>query len=137
MRGIRNKKLGKAVSGTGCLKIFKKRERGVEGWIPSPPPVLPGLTSINLFSAFFYYSKPQFPGWCSLRRTRKRSNVLYMVIILDGNSGIGAHVGNNLCYSICFRHFIRSKAVTNRIFFPRKDIFSFMRAQHVLSYHLI
>ena len=30
-----------------------------------------------------------------------------IVIILDGNSGIGAHVRRNLCYLICLRHFIR------------------------------
>ena len=32
---------------------------------------------------------------------------------------------------------IGSSAVTNRIFFLRKDLFSFMRAQYVLGYHLI
>ena len=34
-----------------------------------------------------------------------------MVLKLDGNSEIGAHV----CYLICLRHLIRSKAVTIRI----------------------
>ena len=28
-------------------------------------------------------------------------NVLYTVLILDGNSGIGAHVSSNICYLIC------------------------------------
>ena len=35
------------------------------------------------------------------------------------------------------KHLIRSSAVSNRILFLRKHIFSFARAQHVLSYHLI
>ena len=55
-----------------------------------------------------------------------------MVLMLDGNSEIGAHVKKNLCYLICLRHL--NRIVTNRIFILRKDIFSF---QHVLSYHLI
>ena len=60
-----------------------------------------------------------------------------MVLIIDGNSEIGTHVRNNLCYLNCLRHLLRWRAVTNRIFFLRKDLFSFMHAQHVLSYHLI
>ena len=36
-----------------------------------------------------------------------------MVLNLDGNSEIGAHVRSNVCYLICLRHVIRSKAVTN------------------------
>ena len=39
-----------------------------------------------------------------------------MVRILNGNSDIGAHV----CYLICFRHLIWSRAVTNWIFFSLK-----------------
>ena len=57
-----------------------------------------------------------------------------MVLILVGNSEIGAHVlWSKLCYLICLRHLIRSRAIANRIFFLRKD---FMRAHHVMSYHL-
>ena len=37
---------------------------------------------------------------------------------------------------IFLRHLIRSREVTNRIFFG-KDLFFFMLAQHNLSYHLI
>ena len=37
-----------------------------------------------------------------------------MVIVLDGNSEIGEHV--NLCYLICLRHLIISRAVKNCIF---------------------
>ena len=40
---------------------------------------------------------------------------LIMVIILDGNSDIGAHVRTNLCYLISSRHFIRS--MQSQIFF--------------------
>ena len=54
-----------------------------------------------------------------------------MVLILDGNSEIGAHVGWNICYLIWLRHLIRSRAVRNRIFFLKKDQFP------ELSYHLI
>jgi len=60
-----------------------------------------------------------------------------MVRILDGNSDhvANAHVRSNLCYLISLRHLIRSRAGTNRILFIRTDLFSFMRAQHVLSYY--
>ena len=61
----------------------------------------------------------------------------HMVLVLDGNSEISAHVWSNLCYLTCSRHLVRSRAVTNRIFFLRKGLFSFMRAQHDLRYHLI
>ena len=37
-------------------------------------------------------------------------------LIFDGNSEIGAHVRSILCYLICSRHLIRSRAVTNRNF---------------------
>ena len=43
-----------------------------------------------------------------------------MVLISDGNSEIGVHVRSNLCYLICSRDLLRQRAVTNRIFFPRK-----------------
>ena len=42
-----------------------------------------------------------------------------------------------ICYLSCFKHLFRSRAVTNLIFFFKNGIFSFMPAQHVLSYHLI
>ena len=41
-----------------------------------------------------------------------------MVLILNGNLEIGAHVRSNLCILICSRKMIRSREVTNRIFFP-------------------
>ena len=43
--------------------------------------------------------------------------------ILDGISEIGAHVRSNICYSICLRHLIRSKAATNRIFFKSEKTY--------------
>ena len=59
-----------------------------------------------------------------------------MVLVSDGNSEIGVHVRRNICYLICLRHLIRPRAVTNRIYILRKDLFHFMRVQHVLSYNL-
>ena len=38
-----------------------------------------------------------------------------MVLILDGNSEIGAHIRSTLCYLICLRYSFRWKAVT---YFP-------------------
>ena len=55
-----------------------------------------------------------------------------MVLILDGNSDIGAHVKSNLWYLIGLKHLIRS-----HIFSQQEKLFSFMRAQHVQSYKLI
>ena len=46
-----------------------------------------------------------------------------MVLISDGNSEIGAHVGSNLCYLFCLRHSVRSRAGTNRILNPKMPIF--------------
>ena len=56
-----------------------------------------------------------------------------MVLVLDGNSEIGAHV----CYLICLRHLIQVQEQSKIGFFLLKDLFSLMRAQHVLSTHLI
>ena len=58
-----------------------------------------------------------------------------MVSIFNGDSERDAKVRNNLGYLICLKHSIRSREVTNRIFL-QKDLFSFMRAQHVLSSRL-
>ena len=52
------------------------------------------------------------------------NSVLAMVLKLDGNSEIGAHVRNNVCYYLCLWHLIKSRAVTNRFFFaPKRHIF--------------
>ena len=39
-----------------------------------------------------------------------------MALMLDGNSVIGACVRSNLCYLICLRHLLWSRAVTNWFF---------------------
>ena len=46
-----------------------------------------------------------------------------MVLILDGNSEIGAHGERNFDISTCFRHLIRSRAGIIRIFSPKRPIF--------------
>ena len=47
-----------------------------------------------------------------------------MALMLDGNSEIVANVRNNISFAICLRHSIRSKAVTNCVFFSlRRPIF--------------
>ena len=45
-----------------------------------------------------------------------------MVLILEGNSGIDAHVWSHLCYLICVTHLIRSTAVRNPIFPPKRNM---------------
>ena len=53
------------------------------------------------------------------------TNLWSMVLILDGNFELAAHVRSNLCYLICLRHLIRSKAVKNRIVFLRKKLHAY------------
>ena len=50
-----------------------------------------------------------------------------MVLVFDGNLVLGAHVRSNLCFLICLKQLIKLRVVKNR------NIFSFMRAQHVLN----
>ena len=57
-----------------------------------------------------------------------------MALILDGNSVIGEHARSNLCYLICQRHLIRSRAGNNRTF--RKDLF-LLRAIKLRKYSSI
>ena len=45
-------------------------------------------------------------------------------------------IRSNLWYLICLRHIIRFESSHKVYFFLRKDLFFFMRLQHVLSYHL-
>ena len=49
--------------------------------------------------------------------------VFPMVLILNGNSEMGAHVVSNLRYLIWLKHLIRSRVATNRILFLRKGLF--------------
>ena len=60
--------------------------------------------------------------WALIRQFKKDHEP--MVLILDGISEMGAHVRSNLCYFICLRHEIRSRAVTNLSYFsPKRPIF--------------
>ena len=52
-------------------------------------------------------------------------SIRIMVLILDGNSLRGANIRRNLYYLTCFRHLIRSTAVTNRILLSEKKLFFF------------
>ena len=45
-----------------------------------------------------------------------------MVLMLDDSSKIGAYVRSTFFYLICIRLLIRSRAVTNRIFFSKRPI---------------
>ena len=45
-----------------------------------------------------------------------------MVRIVDGNSDIGAHVRSKLCYLICSRHLVRSRAFI-KLYFVSGNIF--------------
>ena len=58
-----------------------------------------------------------------------------ILLIWDGNSEMVAHVRSNLGYLIWLRCGIRSRLVTNRIFFLWWS--QILRAQHVLNNHLI
>ena len=46
-----------------------------------------------------------------------------IVLILVGNSEIGAHVRSHLCYLISLKHLIRSEKVTNLILFFGNNYF--------------
>ena len=65
----------------------------------------------------------------------KLHKVLSIVIILDGNSEIGAHARSDLGDLICLSHLSRTRAVINLIF--QEDLFSSRHAQRALSYHLM
>ena len=65
------------------------------------------------------------------------SSRFIMVLILDGNSEQGENVKSNLSYMICKRHLIDRAQSQIRFLFSNKKQFSFTRAQHVLSYHLV
>ena len=56
-----------------------------------------------------------------------------MVLILDGNYEIGAPI--SIILSV--KEFVWIENGHKSAFFPRIDLFSFIRAQHGMSYHLI
>ena len=57
-----------------------------------------------------------------------------MVLILDGNLKIGAHVRSNLCYLICLRHLTRSGGVTSHKS-PKRPIL--LDCKHCMSKQLL
>ena len=61
-----------------------------------------------------------------------------MVLILDGNWEIGAHgmIVISVIWSVQGIS-LESRQSKLRFFFLQTDLFSFMRTQHILSYHLI
>jgi len=67
----------------------------------------------NKNTLFFIYTKR--PIHCD----QFSLDVYNMVLILDGNSEMGAHVRSNLCYLISFRHLIRLREYV----FIRKGFF--------------
>ena len=46
-----------------------------------------------------------------------------MMLLLDGNSEIGAHLRSDIVNLICSMHLIRSRAVSNLKFIPEKPFF--------------
>ena len=76
-------------------------------------------TYSTLYSIVFQY----FFRTIILHLFKKLHWTATMVLKLDGKSEIGAHhVRSNLCYLICLRHLIRSRAVTD-LFSPKRSIF--------------
>ena len=64
-------------------------------------------------------------------------NTIYVVVLIsDGNSEKGAHVRSNIrtIWSLEGISYLDREQSQVRYFFLRKALFSFMRAQHTLSY---
>ena len=54
----------------------------------------------------------------------KPETAMTIALILDGSSELGVHVRSNLCWLICLKHLIRSRAVTDRTYiFSEKAYF--------------
>ena len=57
-----------------------------------------------------------------------------MVLLLDGNSEIGAHVRSNLCYLICLRHLIKLRShksdLSEKTYFPLCVRTMFLSSNH-------
>ena len=80
---------------------------------------------VFLSDNFFHYIFMTFLrinlDWRVLASVRKRNRFLWRLfwtifqagLVLDGNSGIGAHVWSDLGYWTCFRHLYRSTIVAN------------------------
>ena len=54
---------------------------------------------------------------------RENKGVIGMVLILGGNSEIGAHAQSDIGQLICLRYLFRPTAVSNLKLFPQKKIF--------------
>ena len=74
-----------------------------------------GFYKINGYLSFFLWSSGES-----------------MVLLLKGYSEIGAHLCIEIGILICSRHLFRRREVESQ-----KVLFSFTRAQHILSYHKI
>ena len=95
------------------------------------------ITTHYMSNCHFPGKKKQFLIRTTTMAYSKYSKVNLMELKIDSNQEISAYAWSNLCYLTCLRHLIGSRAGTNRTFFLRKDLILFMRAQHVLSYHLV
>ena len=69
-----------------------------------------------------------------LARARERG--LIIVFIIDVNSEIGCAPMKQSFFDM-FKVFDKIESNYKSFFFVQKDLFSFMSAQHVLTYHLI
>ena len=71
----------------------------------------------NYFHSFFFCTVSKSISHRGLYRLAYWF-ITCMALILDGNSEIDAQVRSNLWFfKICFKHFIRTRIVTNSIFF--------------------
>ena len=91
--------------------------------------------NFSQWKCYFYFLWQYF----SIIESRQEFIFLFgqpMVFRLDGCSFHYARIWSKSSISICWRHLVTSKVVKID-FFSRQDLFYFIRAQHVLSYHLI
>ena len=79
------------------------------------------VTSYFFYQTYIYIKIGNYST--QLFKNDNNIDYTYKIIILDSNSEMGAHVRSNLCYLICIRHLIRSRAVTI-VFFLREYLFS-------------
>ena len=82
-----------------------------------PVPVSTMVQPVNHSVLLCFYLVPSSVAQISFMTTPR-------VLISVGNSEVGAHMKSNLCYLICLRYLIRSRAVLNRLIFsPKIPIF--------------
>ena len=96
-------------------------------------PVCPSFShSYTHVLSMYFFTLKFISIWKSYWKKPCPDSANVKVLLLDGS-----HVRSHICYLICVRPFFRFRAGTNWIFFLRKDLFSLMLAQYILSYHLI